>query len=186
MTFPVRRNITLQVPLKGVTVCATGMGAYIHQASVKDATPDVDYGTFDEFTTMINGLRYLVNNCPNEVYHLTNPYAGEHSAKTYLTGAVVAYPYAVVTVGSATSIQLIESPTKHSVVGGSNVGGGTFLGLACLLTHATTFEEVLELARRGQNKGTVDKVVSHLTSRLTFLLSFLCLNFSFVFLIYIS
>lgn len=38
------------------------------------------------------------------------------------------------------------------------MGGGTFLGLCCLLTGCTTFEEAIELAAGGDNKN-VDKLV---------------------------
>ena len=40
----------------------------------------------------------------------------------------------------------------------NSLGGGTFLGLCCLLTGCDTFEEALELASHGDNT-TVDKLV---------------------------
>lgn len=39
-----------------------------------------------------------------------------------------------------------------------SIGGGTFLGLCCLLTGCTTFEEAIELAAGGDNTK-VDKLV---------------------------
>lgn len=39
-----------------------------------------------------------------------------------------------------------------------SLGGGTFLGLCCLLTGCQTFEEAIELASMGDNKK-VDKLV---------------------------
>ena len=39
-----------------------------------------------------------------------------------------------------------------------SLGGGTFVGLSCLLTGCETFEEALELASKGNNH-TVDKLV---------------------------
>lgn len=39
-----------------------------------------------------------------------------------------------------------------------SLGGGTFLGLCCLLTGCKTFEEAIELAAGGDNKK-VDKLV---------------------------
>ena len=38
------------------------------------------------------------------------------------------------------------------------MGGGTFLGLCCLLTGCDTFEEAIELASQGDST-TVDKLV---------------------------
>lgn len=39
-----------------------------------------------------------------------------------------------------------------------SIGGGTFLGLCCLLTGCNTFEEAIELATGGDNTH-VDKLV---------------------------
>ncbi len=39
-----------------------------------------------------------------------------------------------------------------------SLGGGTFLGLCCLLTGCETFEEAIELASQGDSKN-VDKLV---------------------------
>ena len=61
----------------------------------------------------------------------------------------------------------------YARVSGTSLGGGTFLGLSCLLTQVrtltttrfpentfqcATFEEALDLAARGDNKN-VDKLV---------------------------
>lgn len=40
----------------------------------------------------------------------------------------------------------------------SSLGGGTFLGLCCLLTGCSTFEEALEMASQGESTR-VDKLV---------------------------
>lgn len=40
----------------------------------------------------------------------------------------------------------------------NSLGGGTFLGLCCLLTGCNTFEEAIELATGGDNTR-VDKLV---------------------------
>lgn len=40
----------------------------------------------------------------------------------------------------------------------SSLGGGTFLGLCCLLTNCETFEEAVELASKGDNHK-VDRLV---------------------------
>lgn len=39
-----------------------------------------------------------------------------------------------------------------------SLGGGTFLGLCCLLTGCETFEEALEMASKGDSTN-VDKLV---------------------------
>lgn len=40
----------------------------------------------------------------------------------------------------------------------NSLGGGTFLGLCCLLTGCETFEEAIELAAEGDSRN-VDKLV---------------------------
>lgn len=40
----------------------------------------------------------------------------------------------------------------------NSLGGGTFLGLCCLLTGCDTFEEAIKLATKGDHKN-VDKLV---------------------------
>ncbi len=39
-----------------------------------------------------------------------------------------------------------------------SIGGGTFLGLCCLLTNCSTYEEAIELATKGDSTK-VDKLV---------------------------
>lgn len=41
---------------------------------------------------------------------------------------------------------------------GTSLGGGTFLGLCCLLTGCETYEEAIELATHGDS-NKVDKLV---------------------------
>lgn len=64
----------------------------------------------------------------------------------------------VVNIGSGVSILAVDGPDNYRRVSGTSLGGGTFLGLCCLLTHCTTFEEAIELAARGNNEN-VDKLV---------------------------
>lgn len=68
------------------------------------------------------------------------------------------YPYIVVNIGSGVSILLVKSETKYKRISGTSIGGGTFLGLCCLLTGCSTYEEAIELATRG-NSHKVDKLV---------------------------
>lgn len=64
----------------------------------------------------------------------------------------------MVNIGSGVSILAVDGPDNYRRVSGTSLGGGTFLGLCCLLTHCTTFEEAIELAARGNNEN-VDKLV---------------------------
>ena len=59
------------------------------------------------------------------------------------------YPYLLVNVGSGVSILKVTSPTQFQRVSGSSLGGGTYWGLSRLLTHCSTYEEVIDLAEEG-------------------------------------
>lgn len=53
---------------------------------------------------------------------------------------------------------IIISYFHLSLFSSSSLGGGTFLGLCCLLTGCETFEEALEMASKGDSTN-VDKLV---------------------------
>jgi type II pantothenate kinase len=59
--------------------------------------------------------------------------------------------YLLVSFGTGTSALAIQDGAA-SRVGGTALGGGTLLGLAKLLVGAESFEEVAELARRGDRR----------------------------------
>lgn len=52
----------------------------------------------------------------------------------------------------------VRGPDNYKRISGTSLGGGTFLGLCCLLTGCETFEEAIQLATRGDHKR-VDKLV---------------------------
>ncbi|MCO5557831.1 hypothetical protein L7F22_011403 [Adiantum nelumboides] len=68
--------------------------------------------------------------------------SGGHEARTL-------YPYLVVNIGSGVSILLVESPEQFKRVGGTSLGGSTFLGLASALTGCKSFKEAIDLAAEG-------------------------------------
>lgn len=54
--------------------------------------------------------------------------------------------------------EIILKPLVITMDFKNSLGGGTFLGLCCLLTGCNTFEEAIELAAEGDNTR-VDKLV---------------------------
>lgn len=52
----------------------------------------------------------------------------------------------------------VTAPGEYERVGGTMIGGGTLVGLASLLTGTKDFEEICELAEKGDQKN-VDMVV---------------------------
>ncbi|KAG0616462.1 hypothetical protein M758_5G117700 [Ceratodon purpureus] len=68
-----------------------------------------------------------------------------------LEGTEALYPYLVVNIGSGVSILRVDAPESFERVGGTSLGGSTFLGLASALTGCTTFEEAINLATEGDS-----------------------------------
>ncbi|XP_069467424.1 pantothenate kinase 1 isoform X3 [Ambystoma mexicanum] len=64
----------------------------------------------------------------------------------------------LVNIGSGVSILAVYSKDNYKRVTGTSLGGGTFLGLCCLLTGCETFEEALTMAAEGDSTN-VDKLV---------------------------
>lgn len=68
-------------------------------------------------------------------------------------------PCLLVNIGSGVSIIKVDEDGKFERVSGTSLGGGTLWGLLSLVTDAESFDEMLEMASRGDN-GTVDMLVS--------------------------
>ena len=68
------------------------------------------------------------------------------------------YPYLLVNIGSGVSLVKVSGPKQFERIGGTSLGGGTLWGLLSLLTGARTFDEMLQLAEKGDNRN-VDMLV---------------------------
>lgn len=143
------------------TVCATGGGAYKFENDIQSQMK-MRLNKFDEIDSLVRGVEFMVKNndlSSPEVFYFTevDDQNGKGVKKYYdmLNGF---YPFLLVNIGSGVSILSVRGPEEFERVYGTSLGGGTFLGLCCLLTKCTTFEEALELAANGDNKK-VDKLV---------------------------
>ncbi|XP_063597667.1 pantothenate kinase 3-like [Penaeus indicus] len=160
------------------TICATGGGAYkfeedfqrvgIRVCSCNSSCPPADgqpcyevnltLHKFDELDCLIRGIEYIEdNNMDRECYYFLNPRNEDRCEKVTFDFSNP-YPFLVVNIGSGVSILAVDGPDNYRRVSGTSLGGGTFLGLCCLLTGCKTFEEAIELAAKGTNE-TVDKLV---------------------------
>lgn len=63
-------------------------------------------------------------------------------------------------VGTGTSIHVAEQ-NKQTRIGGSGVGGGTFLGLSQLLVGKSDFDQLIEMSKAG-NRDNIDLKVKHI------------------------
>lgn len=140
------------------TVCATGGGAHKFEPDFKREV-NMNLNKFDELDSLIRGVEFMDENNTTELFYyatpqddlggcLETPFDTRHSL----------YPFLLVNIGSGVSILSVRGPDDYSRVYGSSLGGGTFLGLCCLLTGCSSFEEALDLAAKGDNTKA-DKLV---------------------------
>ncbi|KAM3834652.1 pantothenate kinase 1 isoform 1-T1 [Vipera latastei] len=141
------------------TLCATGGGAYKFEEDFR-MIADLQLHKLDELDCLIQGLLYVDSvgfNGQPECYYFENPSAPERcQKKPYRLDNP--FPMLLVNIGSGVSILAVYSKDNYKRVTGTSLGGGTFLGLCCLLTGCDTFEEALEMAAKGDSTN-VDKLV---------------------------
>lgn len=139
------------------TVCATGGGACKFEEYIKNNL-GIRLHKTDELDSIIYGIHYIDKyNADRECYFLEDPLSEEKCVKVQYDFSKP-YPYLVVNIGSGVSILAVYSSTSYSRISGSSIGGGTFLGLCCLLTRCETFDEAIRLAKAGSS-SKIDKLV---------------------------
>lgn len=117
----------------------------------------MSFHKFDEIDSLISGIHYIEANYPEETYYWEKPLNPEQCKRVPYEIRHI-YPYLVVNIGSGVSILAVHSRTKYERIGGTSIGGATFLGLCCLLTGCQSYDEAIDLASRGDNTP-VDKLV---------------------------
>ncbi|KAB0800678.1 hypothetical protein PPYR_06417 [Photinus pyralis] len=138
------------------TVCATGGGAYKFENDFKKEV-NMKLAKFDEFDSLIKGMQYVDAHNPTECYYWAEPTDEKKCCKMNYDLSNP-YPFLIVNIGSGVSVLAVYGPNNYKRVSGTSIGGGTFLGLCCLLTGCNSFEEAIELAAGGDNTH-VDKLV---------------------------
>ncbi|XP_041368842.1 pantothenate kinase 3-like isoform X2 [Gigantopelta aegis] len=138
-------------------ICATGGGAYKFEEDFFKIV-SLQLHKYDELDCLLKGIHYIDRSNPqSECYYWKNPQEHDKCEKVPFDFRDP-YPYLVVNIGSGVSILAVVSPTEYRRVSGTSLGGGTFLGLCCLLTGCETFEEAIELASTGDSTS-IDKLV---------------------------
>lgn len=160
-------------PLQDVKV--TGGGAYKFSDRIKEKL-GLNIDKCNEMTCIVDGCNFLLKNISDEVFQYQRKGNPEYKFQTINPRHM--YPYLLVTVGSGVSILKVESDDKFERIGGTATGGGetkfwkhflmidatpltitgTFWGLGKLLTKAKSFDELLELAAKGDHRK-VDMLV---------------------------
>ncbi|XP_057507928.1 pantothenate kinase 2-like isoform X2 [Actinidia eriantha] len=113
---------------------ATGGGAYKFADLFKEKL-GVSLDKVDEMDCLVAGSNFLLKIDHNDLY-----------------------PYLLVNIGSGVSMIKVDGDGKFERVSGTSVGGGTFWGLGKLLTKCKSFDELLELSQKGNNR-VIDMLV---------------------------
>ncbi|XP_048243002.1 pantothenate kinase 3-like isoform X2 [Haliotis rufescens] len=138
-------------------ICATGGGAYKFEEDFYKMV-SLRLHKYDELECLLKGIHYIDRFNPSfECYYWTDPGNSQLCQKVPFDFRNP-YPYLVVNIGSGVSILAVKSPSEYRRVSGTSLGGGTFLGLCCLLTNCETFEDAIQLASEG-DATKVDKLV---------------------------
>ncbi|XP_078695396.1 4'-phosphopantetheine phosphatase-like isoform X1 [Branchiostoma floridae x Branchiostoma belcheri] len=140
--------------MMGKVVKATGGGAHKYTNLIRDKL-GLECDKEDEMQCLIQGCIFVLRNITNEAFEYQR-----HSPQPYKFQTMDAdiFPFLLVNIGSGVSIVKVESHDKYERIGGSSIGGGSFLGLGCKLTKAKNFDELLQLASQGDHRN-VDMLV---------------------------
>ncbi|TKY55205.1 Pantothenate kinase 2 [Spatholobus suberectus] len=135
-----------QLHCGGIT--ATGGGAHKFADLFKERL-GLSLDKEDEMSCLVAGANFLLK-------------AIRHEAFTHMEGQKEfvqidpndLFPYLLVNIGSGVSMIKVDGDGKFERVSGTNVGGGTYWGLGRLLTKCESFDELLELSQKGDNRNT--------------------------------
>ncbi|KAK3033524.1 hypothetical protein RJ639_032753 [Escallonia herrerae] len=137
---------------ENAVIKATGGGAHKFADLFKERL-GISIDKEDEMDCLVAGANFLLK-------------AIRHEAFTHMEGHKEfvqidhndLFPYLLVNIGSGVSMIKVDGDGKFQRVSGTNVGGGTYWGLGRLLTKCKSFDELLELSQRGDNR-TIDMLV---------------------------
>lgn len=138
-------------------VAASGGGAFKFESQLESVLHR-PCPKADELESLIRGIAFLQEHYPNECYTFIPGENGEQPHKVVIPMKQSVYPFILVNIGSGVSILKVTSENICERVGDCPMGGGTFFGLARLLTGGMSFDASLAQAAQG-NKSNVDMLV---------------------------
>ncbi|KAF4352457.1 hypothetical protein F8388_012158 [Cannabis sativa] len=134
-------------PNENAIIKATGGGAYKYTDLFKQRL-GVTLDKEDEMDCLVAGANFLLKAIRHEAFtHM------EGQKKFVQIDPNELFPYLLVNIGSG-----VDGDGQFQRISGTNVGGGTYWGLGRLLTKCKSFDELLELSQRGDNR-TIDMLV---------------------------
>lgn len=156
-----------------LTLGCTGGGSFKYQEKLRDVL-NIDIVSIDEMESLVRGLEFVISKVVGECYTYkpcTWPVPSQGGGEKdwtmkvnldYMTQAE--FPFLLVSIGSGVSIIRVDGPGQFQRVSGSSIGGGTFFGLARLISGCSSFDELLLLAERG-NHEECDMLVGDIYGR---------------------
>lgn len=138
-----------------LSIMATGGGAFKFYDKIRD-TLGVEVEREDEMECLIMGLDFFITQIPNEVFTYTD--STPENPMSFQEPKDDVYPYLLVNIGSGVSMIKVSGPSEYQRIGGTSLGGGTLWGLLSLLTGARNFDDMLDMADKGDNSA-VDLLV---------------------------
>uniref|UniRef100_A0A1B6EFC2 4'-phosphopantetheine phosphatase n=1 Tax=Clastoptera arizonana TaxID=38151 RepID=A0A1B6EFC2_9HEMI len=149
LDFVQQNLVASREKMAGKTIKATGGGAYRY-ADLLQEKLGLSVDKEDEMSCLIKGCNFLLKNISDEAFLFHRHGNPEYE---FLTADPNIFPYVLVNIGSGVSIMKVESEDKYERIGGTATGGGTFWGLGSLMTKAKGFDELLELAEKGDHRN---------------------------------
>ncbi|CAF3893325.1 unnamed protein product [Rotaria magnacalcarata] len=137
-------------------IYATGGGAYKFEKDIVEKLK-INWCKCDELDTLIQGLSYLSKLNLKECFYFEEPQNDANPNKNPFTFDTK-QPFLLVNIGSGISILHVDSNRNYRRITGTSIGGGTFLGLCCLLTGCSSYDEANKLATEGDSTK-IDKLV---------------------------
>eukprot|EP00668_Euglena_longa_P005935 GGOE01007007.1.p1 GENE.GGOE01007007.1~~GGOE01007007.1.p1 ORF type:complete len:538 (-),score=148.14 GGOE01007007.1:1461-3074(-) len=128
---------------------ATGGGAFKYGPMIRSML-GITLVPKAEMECLIRGLNFLLHTKPDEVFTVDL-----QTKERLVVKLDRVFPYLVVNVGSGISILKVTGQNKFQRISGTSVGGGTFWGLAKLLTDVRSWDDINDLTLHdgpGDNK----------------------------------
>ena len=134
-------------------IVAAGGGAHRFKKMFREVL-DVELLPFKELQAVVHGILFLQAHGPRDELFTIN--SSKRPINVPWPGTL--FPFLLVNMGSGVSVQRVSGPEDFKRVGGTACGGATFLGLGRALVGCSDFDELMELASKG-DESRVDKSV---------------------------
>jgi type II pantothenate kinase len=123
----------------------TGGGAHKYSSLMKEQLAPLEVIKVDEFESLSLGMDFLRHNTSAFSFRYLHPH------KQDILHDSLQYPFLLVNIGSGVSMLKFTSRNNYTRIGGTPLGGGTFLGLCGLMTGQTDFDKLLQMSQEGDS-----------------------------------